>query len=213
MTKADHLYKRCFDIVVSFLGLAATWWVILLAVVIATIDTRRNGFFTQLRIGMNGKPFRVIKIRTMKDVPSSTTCVTTSNDPRITRFGKFFRKTKIDELPQLINVFLGQMSVVGPRPDVPGIADSLTGEDRIFLSIRPGITGPATLKYRNEEDLLAQQQDPEEYNQKVIFPDKVRINREYIEDYSFWNDIKYIFQTVFGRHQRGSGQAGAREFR
>ena len=203
MTNADRLFKRSFDIVVSFLGLAATWWIILLAFVIASIDTRRNGFFIQLRIGMDGKPFRVIKIRTMRDIPSFTTCVTTSQDPRITLSGQFFRKTKIDELPQLINVFLGQMSFVGPRPDVPGYADILTGDDRVFLSIRPGITGPATLKYRKEEELLAQQIDPEQYNRKVIFPDKVRINREYIENYSFWNDVKYIIQTVFGRWQRG----------
>jgi len=212
MTKTDQLCKRCFDIVVSFLGLASTWWIILPAFIIATIDTRKYGFFTQLRIGMNGKHFQVIKIRTMRDIPSFTTCVTTSQDPRITRFGKFLRKTKIDELTQLINVFLGQMSVVGPRPDVPGFADSLNGEDRIFLSIRPGITGPATLKYRNEEELLAQQQDPEQYNLKVIFPDKVRINLEYIETYSFWKDIKYIFQTIFGRWPRGSSRAGTRVF-
>ena len=135
----------------------------------------------------------------MREVPSFDTVVTTSHDPRITRLGRILRKTKIDELPQLINVFLGQMSFVGPRPDVPGFADKLVGPDRIILTIRPGITGPATLKYCKEEELLALQTDPEQYNLEVIFPDKVRINREYIEHYRFWNDIKYILQTVFAK--------------
>lgn len=125
------------------------------------------------------------------------TTVTTDTDPRITRLGRFFRKTKLDELPQLIHVLLGQMSFVGPRPDVPGFADNLSGDDRIILSVRPGITGPATLKYRNEESILAGQDDPERYNDEVIFPDKVRLNKEYVENYSFRKDIKYIWQTIF----------------
>jgi lipopolysaccharide/colanic/teichoic acid biosynthesis glycosyltransferase len=125
--------------------------------------------------------------------------LTTSDDMRITRLGRFFRTTKIDELPQLINVFLGYMSFVGPRPDVPGFADSLQGEDRLILTIRPGITGPATLKFRSEEALLASASDPEQYNREVIFPEKVRLNREYIEQYSFWLDIKYILQTLCGK--------------
>lgn len=199
MTKVDRFCKRSFDVVVSFLGFAATWWLILLAFVIATIDTRRNGFFTQVRVGMHGEPFRVIKVRTMREMASFTTCVTTSHDPRITKWGQFFRRTKIDELPQLLNVLFGQMSFVGPRPDVPGFADALRGEDRIILSIRPGITGPATLKYRYEEELLATQSDPEKYNRDVIFPDKVKINREYVDLYRFINDLKYIIQTVTGR--------------
>lgn len=135
----------------------------------------------------------------MKNLPGINTNVTTDKDPRITRLGRFFRKTKIDELPQLINVFLGQMSFVGPRPDVPGFADKLTGDDRIILTVRPGITGPATLKFRDEEKLLAAQSDPERYNREVIYPEKVRLNREYVENYSFWQDIKYIFQTILGK--------------
>lgn len=134
----------------------------------------------------------------MRNVPSINTTVTALNDPRITPLGHFLRKTKIDELPQLINVFLGHMSFVGPRPDVAGFADKLTGEDRIILWVRPGITGPATLKYRKEEEFLAGQDDPERYNDEVIFPDKVRLNREYVANYSFWKDIKYIYQTIFG---------------
>jgi len=198
MNSWDQVLKRSFDVLASTSGLVLTGWIIILAYVAASIDTKRSGFFTQERIGREGVPFKVIKIRTMCDNPSFNTTVTASNDPRITRLGRFFRKTKIDELPQLINVFLGQMSFVGPRPDVAGYADKLTGEDRIILCLRPGVTGPATLKYRKEEEFLASQDDPEKYNDEVIFPDKVRLNREYVANYSFWKDIKYIYQTIFG---------------
>lgn len=190
--------KRSFDFVVSAIGLLLTGWIIILAFTAASIDTGRSGFFTQTRIGKNGRPFTVIKIRTMRHIPSIGTTVTTTNDPRITTLGRFFRKTKIDELPQLINVFLGHMSFVGPRPDVRGFADALSGDDRIILSLRPGITGPATLKYKNEEETLARQADPEKYNREVIFPDKVQLNREYIAQYSFRKDITYIFRTIMG---------------
>jgi lipopolysaccharide/colanic/teichoic acid biosynthesis glycosyltransferase len=190
-------FKRCFDISMSFIGLFLTWWVIILAFFFATFDTRKGGFFTQIRIGQYGKPFKMIKIRTMRNIRGINTNVTTLSDPRITKLGFFFRKTKIDELPQLINVFLGKMSFVGPRPDVSGFADKLKGDEKIILSIKPGITGPATLKYRHEEELLAKQTDPEKYNREVLFPDKVRLNREYVENYSFWTDMKYIWKTVF----------------
>ena len=190
--------KRTFDLLASAFGLILTGWIIVLAYIAASIDTGKGGFFTQKRIGKSGISFNVMKIRTMRDIPSIDTTVTASNDLRITPFGRFLRKTKIDELPQLINVFLGQMSFVGPRPDVPGFADKLVGEDRIILSVRPGITGPATLAYRKEEELLAGQDDPEKYNNEVIFPNKVRLNREYVENYSFCKDIKYIYQTLLG---------------
>lgn len=193
----DRFLKRAFDILASTFGLILTGWIIILAYIAASIDTKKRGFFTQERIGRRGIPFKVIKIRTMRDIPSVNTTVTALNDPRITLLGRFFRKTKIDELPQLINVFLGQMSFVGPRPDVAGFADKLMREDRIILSVRPGITGPATLKYREEEELLAAQDDPEKFNDEVIFPDKVRLNREYVVNYSFWKDIQYIYQTIF----------------
>jgi len=117
---------------------------------------------------------------------------------RITKSGKFFRDTKIDELPQLFNVFLGSMSFVGPRPDVKGYADNLEGEDRLLLTIRPGITGPASIKYKNEEELLSRQSDPKEYNDKVIWVDKVAINLEYIKNWSLKKDIKYIIKTIIG---------------
>jgi lipopolysaccharide/colanic/teichoic acid biosynthesis glycosyltransferase len=192
------LIKRCFDFGVSFVGLSLSFWLILLAWLAASIDTGSNGFFIQPRVGRKGRLFRVVKIKTMRPIKSIDTTITAENDPRITRLGALFRKTKIDELPQLWNVLLGQMSFVGPRPDVPGYADKLTGEQRVVLSIRPGITGPATLKYKNEEALLAAQNDPKKFNDEVIFPDKVKINIEYVYNYSFKRDIRYILQTLFG---------------
>lgn len=194
----DALVKRLFDIGLSIVGLIAFGGIIAIAWLMSSFDTGKNGFFTQTRVGRNGKLFKVIKIRTMRERPDINTTVTASDDPRITSLGRILRKTKIDELPQLINVLLGQMSFVGPRPDVPGFADCLNDEDRIILSIRPGITGPATLKYRDEESLLASQADPDKYNREVLFPDKVRINREYIEQYSFSKDLFYIWKTIAG---------------
>ena len=126
------------------------------------------------------------------------TTITSSNDVRITKSGAFFRKTKIDELPQLWNVLIGQMSFVGPRPDVPGYADRLQGKDRRVLSVRPGITGPAQLAYRDEEDILADQNDPVKYNDEVIWPDKVKINLDYVKNYSFFKDLYYIWKTIIG---------------
>ncbi|MEA3228244.1 MAG: sugar transferase, partial [Campylobacterota bacterium] len=135
------------------------------------------------------------KIKTMKKVDGIDTTITSSTDKRITKSGKFLRDTKIDEFPQFINILLGDMSFVGPRPDVAGYADRLEGADKIILSIRPGITGPASIKYKDEEKILAQQENPQEYNDKVIWVDKVRINREYIENWSFKKDLKYMVET------------------
>lgn len=188
--------KRSFDFSVAFVGLALTWWLILLAAVAARLDTGQSGFFVQERVGRYGRRFRVIKLRTMRPVDGIETSVTTESDPRITRIGRLLRRTKLDELPQLVNVLRGEMSFVGPRPDVPGFADQLEGPDKVVLTVRPGITGPATLKYRNEEAFLRDCEEPERYNREVIFPDKVKINREYIENYSFCDDIRYIWQTL-----------------
>lgn len=190
--------KRTFDLMLSAIGLALSSWLILLAWIAASWDTRSNGFFIQQRVGKNGRLFRVVKIKTMRPNRELSTTVTRSGDPRITPLGCFLRKTKIDELPQLWNVLWGDMSFVGPRPDVPGFADSLVGEERRLLSIRPGITGPATLKYRNEEELLTAAGDPEVYNREVIWPDKVRINLEYIRDWRLAKDLQYIWKTVMG---------------
>jgi lipopolysaccharide/colanic/teichoic acid biosynthesis glycosyltransferase len=151
----------------------------------------------QERVGENGKLFTIIKIKTMYPEKKGST-ITTANDKRITKSGRFFRKYKIDELPQLINVLKGDMSFVGPRPDVPGYADKLEGEDRIILSVKPGITGPASLKYKNEEEILASVKNPKEYNDKVIWPDKVRINKKYIKNWSLKKDIEYIIKTIKG---------------
>lgn len=192
------MIKRAFDFSAALLGLLVSWWLILLAFLAASLDTRSNGFFIQSRVGKGGKIIRVVKIKTMRPDSKTITTVTRSGDPRITPLGRFFRKTKIDELPQLWNVLLGQMSFVGPRPDVPGYADQLTGEDCAVLSLRPGITGPATLKYRDEEEILASQDDPERYNREVIYPDKVQINLQYIREWSFFGDLRYIVATVLG---------------
>lgn len=189
--------KRAFDVAVSMVALAMFGWLIVLAAGLARIDTGKSGIFRQLRVGRHGRLFEVMKIRTMRDRPGINTTTTAAGDPRITRLGQFFRRTKIDELPQFLNVLRGEMSLVGPRPDVPGYADRLTGRDRVILSVRPGITGPATLKYRDEESLLASQDDPQLYNDKVIFPDKAAINRSYVEHYSFFKDLSYLWLTVF----------------
>jgi lipopolysaccharide/colanic/teichoic acid biosynthesis glycosyltransferase len=198
LAPSQAFLKRAGDIVVAIVGLMLTGWVIAIAAALATIDTGQNGFFTQRRIGRHGRPFRVIKIRTMRTHTAINTVVTTEDDPRITHLGRWLRKTKLDELPQLINVLIGHMSLVGPRPDVPGFADQLSGDDRIILSVRPGITGPATLRFRHEEKELARQVDAERYNRDIIFPEKVRLNREYVESYSFAKDIKYLILTVCG---------------
>lgn len=190
-------FKRGFDVLVAALVLMLTFWLILIAWIAATLDTRANGFFTQERVGQWGRRFRVIKLRTMRTDASKRTNVTTSADERVTRVGRIFRRTKLDELPQLINVLKGDMSLVGPRPDVPGFADELNGDDRVILSVRPGITGPATLKYRDEEALLAAVDNPETWNRDVLWPDKIRLNREYVRNWSFRRDLYYIWKTLF----------------
>ena len=197
LTPLQAAGKRTFDVIFSAAGLGLTIWLIALAWIAATIDTRENGFFTQRRVGYGGRQFTILKIRTMRS-SNSASSVTVSGDSRVTGLGRIWRKLKIDELPQLLNVLIGQMSFVGPRPDVPGFADALTGNDRIVLTVRPGITGPATIKYRNEEELLASAADPEDYNREVIFPDKVKINREYVENWSFARDIHIIWATIIG---------------
>ncbi len=194
----DKSIKRAFDIVFSLIGIGLTWWIMLIAFIVASIETKSFGLFIQKRIGKDGEPFNVFKIKTMKRVDGVETTVTTSNDMRITKSGAFFRRTKIDELPQLFNVLFGDMSFVGPRPDVAGFADKLQAEERLILTVRPGITGPASLKYKDEEKILAQKSNPEIYNREVIWPDKVKINIDYIEHWSLKKDIMYIVKTVLG---------------
>ena len=198
MSRTDILFKRAFDIVASLAGLLLLAPVIFLCWLVATIDTRSNGFFIQERIGRHGRVFRVCKIKTMCPGDSKRSPIASRNIASISKSGRFFRKYKLDELPQLFNVLIGSMSFVGPRPDVPGYADRLQGGDRIILSLRPGITGPASIKYKDEESILAAVDDPEAYNDRVIWPDKVRINREYFNNYSLLGDLRYIFHTILG---------------
>ena len=154
--------------------------------------------FTQKRVGKDGRIFTMYKFRSMiAEHDGSSISVVGQN--RITPLGAKLRKYKLDELPELWNVLIGDMSFVGPRPDVPGYADTLKGDSRKVLELRPGITGPASLKYRNEEELLAAQEDPIRYNNEVVFPDKVRINLNYLKHWSFGLDIKIIFYTVIGK--------------
>lgn len=190
--------KRLLDFGASLVGLLLTGWIIVLASLVARFETGEPGIFVQSRIGRHGRPFDLYKIRTMRSAAGTATTVTTRDDPRITKSGRFFRRTRIDELPQLYNVLIGEMSLVGPRPDVAGFADRLEGAERAILSLRPGITGPATLAYRDEEALLARVEDPEAYNRDVVYPEKVRINLDYIRHYSLRHDLRYIFRTLFG---------------
>ena len=191
--------KYIFDRMAALLGLLLIWW--LLIVVAVLIKVKMPGgpaIFKQTRIGRRGKPFTIFKFRTMT-VGHGGSSVSVAGESRITPLGAVLRKYKIDELPELWNVLVGDMSFVGPRPDVPGYADRLQGDDREVLELRPGITGPASLKYRNEEELLAAVDNPQEYNDTVIYPDKVRINRYYLHNYSFVSDIKMIVCTVLGK--------------
>ena len=196
LTPRQAAIKRAFDLVVAVAAIVATWPVMVLAVALATVDTRQWGIFTQPRVGRNGELFAVKKIRTMRTSSTVSTTVTTRTDTRITRLGGVLRSLKVDELPQLINVVRGDMSLVGPRPDVPGFADLLEGDDRVILSVRPGITGPAALAYRREEEILAAVIDPERHNREVIWPDKVRISRQYVANYSLMGDIRCIRDTI-----------------
>ena len=181
--------KNIFDFVCSFLGLLFLWPMLLIVAILIKIKMPSGPvIFKQQRVGKDAKLFTMYKFRSMK-VAHSGSC--------ITPLGAKLRKYKLDELPELWNVLKGDMSFVGPRPDVPGYADKLEGEDRLILKLRPGITGPASLKYANEEELLAHVDDPIKYNDEVIFPDKVKINLEYYYTHTLCGDIKLIFKTVF----------------
>ncbi len=196
LTRRQQVMKRAFDLTASSVMLMLTAPLILIGWVAATVSTGASGFFVQQRIGLHGEKFPLLKLRTMKIIVGVDTTVSSSNDCRITRTGRILRKLKIDELPQLLNVLAGHMSLVGPRPDVPGFADELAADDRILLSVRPGITGPASIRFRNEEELLSKVADPETYNREVIWPEKVRINIEYLNNYSFAKDLQMILATV-----------------
>jgi len=180
------LPKRLFDFIFSLLGLVVISPVLMIAALIAAWDTHSNGFFIQERVGQFGKLFKIVKLRTM-DIKTQS----------ISAFGRFLRKSKIDELPQLYNVLIGEMSFVGPRPDVAGYYDLLTGENRKILELKPGLTSEASLKYYNEDALLEQQKDSLRYNDTILFPDKVRMNLDYYYNRSFLGDLKILCKTVF----------------
>ena len=214
------ILKWIFDRVVAFVGLCFLWPVLLVVAILVKVKMPGGpAFFVQKRVGKGGKLFNCHKFRTMT-VKHNGSTVSVAGDSRITPFGAVLRHYKLDELPGLWDVLIGNMSFVGPRPDVPGYADKLTGDDRDVLKLRPGITGPATLKYRLEDEMISDyvtkrqaegdkrpmQEIATEYNDKVIYPDKVRINCYYYRNYSFWKDIEMIFATVLGRKIKYNGE-------
>ena len=194
LSSADRFWKRAFDLLLALIALPLILPVLVLLVPLASLSMGQWGGYSQKRIGQHGKVFSLYKIRSLKG--SKHESIQAIKEAQ-SNFGKWLRTTKLDELPQVFNVLLGHMSWVGPRPDIPGYADRLEGEDRIILSVRPGITGPATLKYRNEEELLLQQTNPQEYNDTVIWPDKVRINKEYVQNWSLRKDLGYLWRSFF----------------
>lgn len=186
----------------ALIGLLILWPVLLVVAILIKIKMPGGPvIFKQKRVGRNGKLFTMYKFRSMT-VKHGGSSVSVAGESRITPLGAKLRKYKLDELPELWNVLIGDMSFVGPRPDVPGYADQLKGEDREMLKLRPGITGPASLKYRDEEELLALQKNPQKYNDEVIYPDKILINRYYLHHYSFIKDIQMILCTVLGSRMK-----------
>ena len=199
------LPKWLFDRIISLLGLLCLSWLYLVIAITIKVKTGGPVFYAQVRVGRYGRLFRCHKFCTMEGEQEESP-IAALEQSRITSVGRTLRRLHLDELPQLWDVFIGKMSFVGPRPDVPGYADKLEGEDREILKLRPGITGPASLKYRNEEKLLAQVDDPQRYNDEVIYPDKVRLNLYYLQHYSFWMDMKMIFVTVLGKKMQYAGE-------
>ena len=193
------LIKLIFDRLFSFFGLFFLCPILFIVAFLIRIKMPSGPIiFKQKRVGQHGRLFIMYKFRSMT-MNHSGSSGSVQGESRITPLGAKLRKYKLDELPELWNVLIGDMSFVGPRPDVPGYADKLEGDNRRMLLLKPGITGPASLKYRNEEELLTQQENPQKYNDEVLFPDKVRINIEYLDNWSFWNDIKIIIYTILGK--------------
>lgn len=215
------IIKYLFDRIASLFGLLILWPVLVIVAILIKIKMPGPVLFVQERVGMGGKLFKCHKFRSMRmrNEDEVFTGVAAAEVSRITPLGEKLRCYKLDELPELWDVFIGKMSFVGPRPDVPGYADKLTGSDRDVLKLRPGITGPATLKYRDEEDMIAEYIAANRgkggmtdehlavwYNDNVIYPDKVRLNLYYLHHYSFWMDIKMIFATVLGKRIKYAGE-------
>lgn len=180
------IIKRCFDFVFAVTALLVFFPFLLISWLILMFDTQSNGVFFQQRVGQFGKLFTIYKLKTMHPKTGS-----------VTKTGMFFRKYKLDELPQFLNVLKGEMSIVGPRPDIPGYYDRLEGQNRKILELKPGITSEASLKYYNEEEILEQQNNALEYNDTVLFPDKIRMNLDYYHKQNLLLDIKIIIKTIF----------------
>lgn len=179
--------KRAFDVFFSLLSLLIVSPVLLITWLVLAIATQSKGLFFQKRVGQFGKLFTIIKLQTMHPVTAE-----------ISLIGYYVRKYKLDELPQFLNVLIGDMSIVGPRPDMEGYYDLLEGENRKILALKPGITSEASIKYRNEDAILSQQENPLDYNDKIIFPDKVKMNLNYFYHHTFLGDLKIIYKTLFG---------------
>ncbi len=193
------LIKYLFDRIFSFIGLIIISPFLLVVYILHKIRMPKGDFlYRQVRVGKDGRLFRIFKIRTLRDNSEASGSVTVADDERILPFGRWLRESKVDTFLELINILIGDMSFVGPRPDVPGYADKLEGDDRIILKMRPGLTGTASIKYRHEDQILAQQADPQKYNDEVIWPDEVKINKEYYENWSLWSDVKILWKTIFG---------------
>lgn len=195
--KLQLALKRAMDIVISGGALAVLWPVLLLIAVAIKIDDPGPVFYRQVRVGRDGKEFRIFKFRTMVvDADKKGLQITVGRDNRITRMGRLLRKTKLDELAQLINVFVGEMSFVGPRPEVPKYVNLYTPYQRQVLLVRPGITDYASIAYRNENDMLEDAEDPEKMYIDVIMPDKIELNMKYLHEISPLADIRLIFSTI-----------------
>ena len=191
------MIKRLFDLIFATIGLIILLPFFLTISLLIKIDSKGSVFFIQDRVGQDAFLFKIIKFRTMIISEDIKSTISIKGDIRVTRVGEILRRYKIDELPELINIVRGEMSFVGPRPDVPGYADKLTGDARNILKLKPGITSLASLKYSNEELLLSQQKNPIDYNNNIIYPDKVKMNLNYYKNHNLWIDIKIIFATIF----------------
>ena len=190
--------KRTFDIVASGLGLVVLSPLFLILAIWIKLDSKGSVFYRQVRVGRNNKDFRIFKFRSMRVGADKGSLVTIGGrDPRVTRSGYWIRKFKLDELPQLINVFIGDMSLVGPRPEVRHYVDYWTPEQMHVLDVRPGITDPASIKFRNENELMEKAEDPEKYYIEVIMQEKIKLYLEYVEKHNFFYDLGLIFKTFF----------------
>ncbi|NJB83247.1 sugar transferase [Wenyingzhuangia aestuarii] len=184
LSKKQRIYKRTVDLIGAFIGLVVLGIPIIVLALVVYLKTGENGFFLQQRVGQRAKLFWIIKIKTMY------------KSTKLKGYAAFLRKSKLDELPQLLNILKGEMSIVGPRPDIVGFADKLKGEERLILELKPGLTGPASLHFYNEEQILSKQKDKEKFNKEIIWREKIRINMNYIKRYTLANDFKYLYLSA-----------------